>query len=775
MIQYILECVAFQLVFLIIYDFFLKRETFFQWNRLYLLGTHVLSLLLPWIKIEAFKTTVPLEYNAYPEFLWNLQTAPFEISTAESSRFNISWQEGILILGILAASVLFVYKMWQLYQLRKKGEIHYYTEFTQIIVANSNLAFSFFKSIFLGDKLINEDYERIIKHELIHIKQRHSWDLLFFELLRIVFWFNPLVYIYQSRISELHEFIADAQVAKTNKKEQYQLLLSQVFQTQHISFVNQFFKSSLIKKRIVMLQKSRSKKVWQLKYLLLLPIVMGMLFYSSLEGQETTTQANNQDQELIEEIREELKSDIAISGLIKELFSKNKYGESNNSQNYILSKEDFFRRQILWQEMTKEINRKNNKGALKSDLKVLEDPSTILYNSYFNRERAFQLLDENLKYSIGAFESEVHLIDKTGNYPDEYYVFEVVDVTDLTGMELRAFNNKLDEIFEKEDSDYKAIILTDKQYAFEVRAVINGDTAETNDYSELSNNSATAKYNELVAERKRLLKSSDENNPIIINLDQQLRGLKNQMQTDPNMTDQTSSNLDEKYNQLVLERNRLLKNGDEKNPIIVNLDQQLQGLKRQMQFDQDMIVPFALVEEAPVFPGCENEQDLRECFQTKLQLHISKNFKYPGEAQKQGIQGRVNIMFTIDQNGDITNIRKRGPHKLLEVEAERIITLLPKMQPGVHKGKKVKVPFSIPITFKLQGKGWEPDLTKLANMTENIPIFFVDGEASTKEIVLAMKQEEIEAIFALKGEAALKKYGDKGKNGVVEITSKKKE
>ena len=73
------------------------------------------------------------------------------------------------------------------------------------------------------------------------------------------------------------------------------------------------------------------------------------------------------------------------------------------------------------------------------------------------------------------------------------------------------------------------------------------------------------------------------------------------------------------------------------------------------------------------------------------------NFKYPEEAQKQGIQGRVNIMFTIDQNRGITNIHKRGPDKMLEAEAERIIKLLPEMQPGKQKGQTVGVSFSIPI------------------------------------------------------------------------------
>ena len=116
-------------------------------------------------------------------------------------------------------------------------------------------------------------------------------------------------------------------------------------------------------------------------------------------------------------------------------------------------------------------------------------------------------------------------------------------------------------------------------------------------------------------------------------------------------------------------------------------------------FRETNMMPFVMVEEAPVFPGCENDADPRDCFRQMMQRHISKNFRYPQEAQEQGIQGRVSIMFTIDQDGNISNIRKRGPDKLLENEAVRIISLLPKMTPGRQEGKPANVPFSIPITF----------------------------------------------------------------------------
>ena len=116
----------------------------------------------------------------------------------------------------------------------------------------------------------------------------------------------------------------------------------------------------------------------------------------------------------------------------------------------------------------------------------------------------------------------------------------------------------------------------------------------------------------------------------------------------------------------------------------------------------DETVAFALVEEVPVFPGCEEvlKANRRNCFQKQMQMHIAKNFRYPKIAQTKNIQGRVFVQFTIDIDGTVESIRTRGPHPILEKEAKRIISRLPKIKPGSKDGKLVKVPFSIPITFK---------------------------------------------------------------------------
>ncbi len=111
-----------------------------------------------------------------------------------------------------------------------------------------------------------------------------------------------------------------------------------------------------------------------------------------------------------------------------------------------------------------------------------------------------------------------------------------------------------------------------------------------------------------------------------------------------------------------------------------------------------------IIEDVPLFPGCENvkKSERRNCFQEKNQRHISKNFRYPEIAQEMGIQGRVYVQFVIAKDGSITSIRTRGPDKNLEKEAARIIGKLPTMTPGKQRGRAVRVPFSIPINFRLQ-------------------------------------------------------------------------
>ena len=121
--------------------------------------------------------------------------------------------------------------------------------------------------------------------------------------------------------------------------------------------------------------------------------------------------------------------------------------------------------------------------------------------------------------------------------------------------------------------------------------------------------------------------------------------------------------------------------------------------------EEDISVPFAVIEHAPVFPGCDTcptEQERRECFNQKVQEHIKNNMVYPEPALEMRLSGRVFIKFEVDSKGRVTNIQKRGPDKLLENEAVRLISSLPQMKPGIQRGKPTKVTYAIPINFTIR-------------------------------------------------------------------------
>ncbi|CAM3588964.1 energy transducer TonB [Flavobacterium gelidilacus] len=121
-------------------------------------------------------------------------------------------------------------------------------------------------------------------------------------------------------------------------------------------------------------------------------------------------------------------------------------------------------------------------------------------------------------------------------------------------------------------------------------------------------------------------------------------------------------------------------------------------------------LPFQVIEKIPEFEACEGlkPNESKSCFNKQIQRHIRTHLVYPKEAQDQNIQGRIYVSFVIDVDGTTTDITTRGPKiigvNFLENEAIRIMKLLPKLKPGIHQGKPVKVKYTLPINFKLEAE-----------------------------------------------------------------------
>ena len=302
MINYIIQMLLFQTLFLAVYDLFLQKETFFKWNRIYLLATPVLSFIIPLLKFEIFQKTVPQDYMVYlPEVVINPQVY-IENNTPFETFLGIS--TFIFYVGIGLFFILFLVRLTKIVKLIQTSKSIKKDKYTLIVLDEKQAAFSFFNYIFINSQLLEKQDLQIIQHELIHCKQKHTLDLLYFEFLKIVLWFNPLVYVYQKRITLLHEYISDAEVVKeTDKNSYFNRLLSETFSIENISFINQFFKHSLIKKRIIMITKEKSQKMKQLKYLLIAPLLLTMLMLSSFE--DKSKEALEQVPFLINEILNE--------------------------------------------------------------------------------------------------------------------------------------------------------------------------------------------------------------------------------------------------------------------------------------------------------------------------------------------------------------------------------------------------------------------------------------------------------------------------------------
>ena len=120
---------------------------------------------------------------------------------------------------------------------------------------------------------------------------------------------------------------------------------------------------------------------------------------------------------------------------------------------------------------------------------------------------------------------------------------------------------------------------------------------------------------------------------------------------------------------------------------------------------EDVEVPFSVIENVPEYPGCEKGSNSakRKCMSAKIAKFVQRKFNtdLAGDLGLSGRQ-RINVIFKIDKRGNVVGVRSRAPHPRLEKEAARVINMLPKMKPGLHKGRAVVVPYSLPITFQVQ-------------------------------------------------------------------------
>jgi bla regulator protein BlaR1 len=295
--EYFIKASALLTLFFLFYKLLLQKETFFQLNRIFLLGGLIISVVLPLILIPIY-VEMPTT---------NLTNVEFStVATATVTETSFDWTQ-IITFGYFAGIILFSSKLlisiFSLLKLILKSSKVRKSEGINFIETNStNSPFSIFNTIVYNPNTFTRDeLQQIIAHEKIHVQQKHSIDIFITEIVNIVFWFNPFIWFYKKELHQNLEYIADSNSIEQHKSSMdYQhLLLKTCFPNYEFSLTNKFY-NSLIKKRITMLHTKESRNMNQLKTLLIIPILSLFLFAFNTKNIIKTSQ--KQVQLLTEEL-----------------------------------------------------------------------------------------------------------------------------------------------------------------------------------------------------------------------------------------------------------------------------------------------------------------------------------------------------------------------------------------------------------------------------------------------------------------------------------------
>lgn len=260
-----------------IYYLFLEKEKMHLFNRFYLLFAIVFSFTVPFITIEIIKN-IPQVITEYE----SLQT-PLSAKAKYDEPLNYGLWFGIIYgLTVLMLSVRFINNIIKIRNKIKHNPIVNYKNARLVLVKEKELPHTFLNTIFINENDYREQNieNELYIHELTHVQQRHTLDILFIEIVKTLFWFNPVLILYKRAIQLNHEFLADEKVVVSYNNTPFyqQLLLSKADGNRTISLASNL-NYSLTKKRLIMMTKTTSTSVKMLKQLALLPLLTALIFF----------------------------------------------------------------------------------------------------------------------------------------------------------------------------------------------------------------------------------------------------------------------------------------------------------------------------------------------------------------------------------------------------------------------------------------------------------------------------------------------------------------
>ena len=275
---YLLKSMIYAGIFFGYYSLFLKNTIYHAYNRFYLLAAMALSVVFPIFHLtigvfeEEVAATPALKYLMYGSATPVQEVIiPWEIVTMGSI--------SALLLSYLAYSVIRIFRLKAMNAKKQMGD------FTFIETDLEEAPFSFFSNLFWKKSISIEDEngQKMLRHELTHIREKHSWDRLFSQLICSIFWMNPFNWIMQKELQNIHEFIADRDAVGAGEVDSFAKMLLQTHFGNHFLNPSHSFYYSSIKRRIIMLTTSQAPKYAYLRKVAALPLVAISLVLFSIQ------------------------------------------------------------------------------------------------------------------------------------------------------------------------------------------------------------------------------------------------------------------------------------------------------------------------------------------------------------------------------------------------------------------------------------------------------------------------------------------------------------
>lgn len=675
MLAYFLKINVAIALFYAFYRLFFYKDTFFTWRRAALLCFFAISAVYPLLNIQTWITEQePMVAMAdlyadivLPEFTITPEQATSDWKTLLLQTVGFAYWGMVIVLAIrffiqLAGIIRLAFRC----QKAKIGNTNVH------LLRQASGPFSFFHWIFIHPTSHTEDeLSEILTHEQTHANQWHSIDVLVSEIVCIFCWFNPFAWLMKREIRTNLEYLADNRVLETgHDSKAYQYHLLGLSHHKAAATIYNSFNVLPLKKRIKMMNKKRTREIGRTKYLMFLPLAALLMIISNIEAVARTTKEMAKD--VIEAVEENLASN------------------STTPEMEVATEAIPVETPISQQDKDKLVTYKGK--VVDKDGKPVEGAELLIDGSHKLPQDQSFVTDKNGNFSFMAFEN-AH-IGVIWNKNDKYMLKGIrYDQKERTNLKIvmddqwqnppsNDPNNPVFEVVEImpefPDGGMSGLMqFLSKNIQYPINAQKNHTQGRVTVQFVVNKDGSISE--------PKIIRGVDPD------LDgEAIRVISLMPKWKPGM--QKGQPVRVKYTVPVMFR--LSDNGqkEEYKPVPKIDETVVVGyVPKQVPAEEDPV--FEVVENMPEFPGGMGG----------LMQYLSKNIKYPVEAQKAGIQGRVTMQVIIDKNGNVTNPKVTQPvDPLLDTEAIRVTASMPKWKPGTQRGMPVNVKYTFPIVFRLQ-------------------------------------------------------------------------